>query len=219
MNRALVPFVKTMLVAAIAVSGAAFAADHAAAPTKADPAKGGNLYANGDAARNIPACVSCHGDAGNSTIVDNPRLAGQHASYLYKQLVGFTTADRNNPVMTPFAKALTDDEKKDIAAYLASTTPKQGTAKNKDTLDLGKKIYRGGIFEKGVPACASCHGPTGAGIPVQYPRIASQHLNYTVAALTNFKSGARKNPQMQTIAKKMSDEEMKAVADYIAGLK
>jgi cytochrome c553 len=97
---------------------------------------------------------------------------------------------------------------------------KPGAAKNKDTLELGKQIYRGGIAEKHVPACASCHGAAGAGVPVQYPRLGGQHQEYTVAQLTAFRTGGRKNsPQMDTIAKRMSDDEMKAVADYIAGLK
>lgn len=209
-----------MLVATLAVSGFASAAAPAAAPVKADPAKGATLYDSGDAARNLPACVSCHGAAGNSTIAANPRLSGQIAAYTHKQLVDFTTPNRNNPVMTTYAKMLSDDEKKNIAAYLATTTPKQGAAKNKDTIELGKKIYRGGIAGTGVAACASCHGANGGGIPAQYPRLAGQHQDYTVSQLNLFKTGARKNSvQMTTLAKRMSDEEMKAVADYIAGLK
>ena len=221
MNRASFSLVKSLLVATLAVSGFAAASEHAAAPAaKADPAKGASLFDSGDAARGIPACASCHGAAGNSTIVTNPRLAGQVADYTYKQLVDFTTPNSNNPVMTTYAKALTDEEKKNIAAYLATTAAKPGAAKNKDTIDLGKKIYRGGIASLGVAACASCHGPTGAGIPSQYPRIAGQHQDYTVAQLVSFKSGARKNSvQMSTLAKRMSDDDMKAVADYIAGLK
>ena len=217
--------VKSVLVATLALSATAASAAEthgaaAPAPAKADPAKGGTLYDSGDTARNLPACVSCHGAAGNSTIAVNPRLAGQNAGYIYKQLVDFTTPNRNHPVMTTYAKLLTDDEKKNIAAYLDTTTPKPGAAKNKDTLDLGKKIYRGGIAGTGVAACASCHGANGAGIPVQYPRLAGQHQDYTVAQLNSFKSGARKNSiQMTTLAKRMSDDEMKAVADYIAGLK
>jgi cytochrome c553 len=97
--------------------------------------------------------------------------------------------------------------------------PTPGAAKNKDTVELGKKIYRGGIAEKSVPACASCHGATGAGIPVQYPRLAGQHQDYTVAQLGLFKAGTRKSLEMAPISKRMSDEEMKAVADYVAGLK
>ncbi|MBW8899458.1 MAG: cytochrome c4 [Massilia sp.] len=222
MNRAFLSSLKSLLVATVALSGLAGAAEHeAAAPAaKADAAKGGTLYDAGDAARSLPACASCHGAAGNSTIVTNPKLAGQIEAYVGKQLVDFTTPERNHPVMSTYAKLLTAQEKKDIAAYLAQQKQKPGAAKDKDTLDLGKKIYRGGIAEKGVAACASCHGATGAGIPVQYPRLAGQHQDYTVAQLTAFRGGARKNsPQMATLAKRMSDDEMKAVADYIAGLK
>jgi cytochrome c553 len=214
--------VKYMLVAALAVSGFASAAEHAAAPApvKADAAKGATLYDSGDAARSLPACVSCHGAAGNSTIAANPKLAGQVENYVYKQLVDFTHPDRNQPVMTTYAKMLTDDEKKNVAAYVGAQKQKPGAAKNKDTLDLGMKIYRGGIADKGVAACASCHGATGAGLPIQYPRLAGQHQDYTVAQLMNFRGGARKNSvPMTALAKRMSDDEMKAVADYIAGLK
>jgi cytochrome c553 len=213
--------VKSLLVATLAVSGLAFAAEeHAAAPAKTDAAKGGTLFDSGDAARSLPACVSCHGAAGNSSIAVNPKLAGQIEAYVYKQLIDFTTPNRNQPVMTTYAKMLSDEEKKNIAAYLALQQEKPGAAKNKDTLDLGRKIYRGGIADKGVAACASCHGAAGAGIPVQYPRLAGQHQDYTFAQLTAFKGGARKNsPQMVALAKRMSDDEMKAVADYIAGLK
>ncbi|CAN7242305.1 MULTISPECIES: c-type cytochrome [Duganella] len=226
MNRAFSPFVKSLLVALLAVAGTASAAEEAkpahaeAAAPKVDAAKGGSLFETGDNARGLPACVSCHGAGGNSTISVNPKLAGQHEGYIYKELVNFTTADRNQPVMTTYAKMLTDEEKHNISAWLATQAQKPGAAKNKDTVELGKKIYRGGIAEKNVPACASCHGAAGAGIPVQYPRIGGQHQDYTVAQLGLFKSGGRKNSaQMSTIAKRMSDEEMKAVADYVAGLK
>jgi cytochrome c553 len=204
-------------------AGGAHAADAAHAPAavpKVDPAKGGSLYDTGDNARGLPACASCHGAGGNSTIVANPKLAGQSDSYIHKQLVDFTTPNRTQPVMTTYAKMLSEDEKKNIAAWLATQQPKQGAARNKDTLELGRKIYRGGIADRGVAACASCHGATGAGIPIQYPRLAGQHQDYTLAQLQAFKTGARNNsPQMGTLAKRMSDDEMKAVADYIAGLK
>ena len=220
MNRAFSLLLKSLLVATLAVSGAASASEHAAAPAKADPAKGATLFDSGDAAKGLPACVSCHGAAGNSTISTNPKLAGQIEAYTYKQLVEFTTPNRNNPIMSAYAKMLSDDDKKNVAAYLGAQAAKQGAAKNKDIVDLGKKIYRGGIAATGVAACASCHGANGNGIPSQFPRIAGQHQDYTVAQLQAFKSGARKNSiQMSTLAKRMSDEEMKAVADYIAGLK
>lgn len=209
--------------ATLAVGSVAHAADAAHAPAaapKIDAAKGGSLYDTGDNARGLPACVSCHGAGGNSTIVANPKLAGQVGTYLHKQLVDFTTPNRNQPVMTTYAKMLSEEEKQNIAAWLATQQPKQGAARNKDTLELGRKIYRGGIADRGVAACASCHGATGSGIPAQYPRLAGQHQDYTLAQLQAFKTNARANsPQMGTLAKRMSDDEMKAVADYIAGLK
>jgi cytochrome c553 len=227
MNRVFQPaacaaIVKSLL-ASFLIVGSALAADAAHAPpaaAKADPAKGGSLYDTGDNARGLPACASCHGAGGNSTINTNPKLAGQIDTYIHKQLVDFTTPSRNQPVMTTYAKMLSDDEKKNIAAWLATQQPKQGAARNKDTLELGRKIYRGGIADRGVAACASCHGATGAGLPAQYPRVAGQHQDYTVTQLQAFKTGARSNsPQMATLAKRLSDDEMKAVADYIAGLK
>jgi cytochrome c553 len=219
MNRAFLPFVKSLFVALLAVSAIANAAEEKKA-VKADLAKGEAIYANGDAARSIPACVSCHGAAGNSTIVQNPKLSAQHETYLYKQLANFKTPERSNPIMSPIAKALTDDEMKNIAAYLNAQAAKSGAAKNKDTVELGMHIYRAGIAEKSVPACAGCHSPNGAGIPAQFARLAGQHQDYTSAQLINFRAGARKNsPQMATIAKRLSDDEIKAVADYIAGLK
>jgi cytochrome c553 len=213
------PFVKSLLVAMLAVSSIAYAAEEKKA-VKADPAKGETLYTSGDSARNIAACVSCHGAAGNSTIVQNPKIAGQHEAYIYKQLADFKTPQRNNPIMSPISKALTDEEMKNIAAYLDKQVQKPGAAKNKDTVEMGKKIYRGGIAEKNVPACAACHSANGAGIPAQFARLGGQHQDYTAAQLVAFRSGARKNsPQMTTIAKRMADDEIQAVADYIAGLK
>jgi cytochrome c553 len=220
MNRAFFPVVKSLLAALAAASSLAIAADGHAPAAKADPAKGEAIYTNGDAARSIPACVSCHGAAGNSTIVQNPKLSAQHEAYTHKQLVDFKGADRSNPVMSSIAKALTDDEAKNIAAYLAKQAPKPGAAKNKDTIELGKRIYRAGIAEKKVPACASCHSANGAGIPAQFARLAGQHQDYTASQLVNFRNGTRKNSaQMTTIAKRLSDDEIQAVSDYIAGLK
>lgn len=220
MNRLTFPLLKSLLVATLAVSGSVTAAEAARVAAKADPAKGGTLYDSGDTARGLPACMSCHGAAGNSTIVANPKLSGQIEAYTHKQLVDFTTPNRQNPVMTTYAKMLTEDEKRDVAAWLATQKAKPGAAKNKDTVELGRKIYRGGIAEKGVAACASCHGATASGIPAQYPRLSGQHQDYTYAQLDAFKNGTRKNSiQMTTLAQRMSPEEMKAVSDYIAGLK
>jgi cytochrome c553 len=212
------PFVKSLCVGLLTMSSMAFAAD--AVTKKADPARGEAIYTNGDAARNITACLACHGAAGNSTIAQNPKLAGQHEAYLVKQLHDFKGPQRNNAVMTTFSKVLNDDDIRNIAAYLDQQVQQPGTAKNKDTVELGKKIYRGGIAEKNVPACAACHSPSGAGIPAQFARIGGQHQDYTAAQLTAFRSGVRKNSaQMTTISKRLSDEEIQAVADYVAGLK
>lgn len=225
MNRAFSLLIKLLcaaLLSGVATATVALAEEKpaAAAPFKPDAAKGATLFGEGDATRGLPACISCHGAGGNSIIAVNPRLAGQHPAYLYKQLVNFTSPDRNQAVMTLYAKMLTDEEKKNIAAYLGAQTPNPGAAKNKDTVEWGKKIYRGGIAEKNVPACASCHGAAGAGVPNQYPRMGGQHQEYTASQLALFSSGARKNSvPMSTIAKRMSEDDMKAVADYIAGLK
>jgi cytochrome c553 len=220
MNRAFLPFLKSLGVALLAVSSVTYASEHAAAPAKADPVGGEALYANGDAARGIVACASCHGTAGNSTISVNPKLAGQHEAYIVKQLDNFKGPDRSNPVMSTFANMMTAADMKNVSSYLSSQKSKPGAAKNKEAVELGKQIYRGGIAEKNVPACAGCHSPNGAGIPAQFPRVAGQHQDYTVAQLTNFRAGTRKNSaQMTTISKRMSDDEIKAVADYVAGLK
>lgn len=171
-------------------------------------------------------CAACHGADGNSAIAMNPKLAGQHADYLYKQLLDYTVqpkakaALRENAVMAGFAAALPDEDKRNVAAYFAAQKLKPGTAKNKETLELGQRIYRAGIPERAVPACSGCHGPSGAGIPSQYPRLGGQYAEYTEAQLKAFRDGTRRNNEaMQQIAARLSDREMKAIADYVAGLR
>ena len=190
--------------------GSAWAA--APAPAfKADPAKGQTL---------ATACMACHTADGSRGAPANPILQGQHPEYLVKQLQEFKSGKRKNPVMMGFASALSEDDMRHIAAFYAGKVAKPGAAKNKDTIRLGESIYRGGIVAKGVPACAGCHGPTGAGIPAQYPRLGGQHGDYTESQMVGFRSGARGNSaQMMTIAARMSDLEIKAVSDYIAGLR
>ena len=141
-------------------------------------------------------CASCHGADGNSAGGAYPKLAGQHPEYLVKQLKDFKTQPgakqptRNNAIMAGMVAALSDQDMANVAAYFSTQTPKPGYAHNKDTVPLGQKIYRAGITDKGVPACASCHGPTGQGIPSQYPRLSGQWADYTVTQLTAFTQGA-----------------------------
>jgi cytochrome c553 len=165
-------------------------------------------------------CAACHTADGTRGSPANPILAGQHPEYLVKQLQEFKSGKRNNAIMKGFAGALSDDDMKNVAAFYAGKSAKPGFAKNKESVKLGEKIYRAGIADRAVPACAGCHSPNGAGIPAQYPRIGSQHGDYTEAQLVAFRAGARANSvQMSAIAERMTDREVKAVADYIAGLR
>jgi len=165
-------------------------------------------------------CMACHTIDGSRGSPANPILQGQHPEYLVKQLTEFKAGQRNNPIMKGIASTLSADDMKNVAAFYATKQAKPGFAKNKDTVALGEKIWRGGIADREVPACSGCHGPDGAGIPVQYPRLAGQHADYAEAQLTAFRAGARTNsPPMVGIASKMNDREIKAVADYIAGLR
>ncbi|WP_088284338.1 cytochrome c [Ideonella sp. A 288] len=187
----------------------AFGAD-APAAAKPDLAKG---------QEKAQMCAACHTSDGSRGTPANPILAGQHADYLVKQLTEFKAGKRANPIMSGMAATLTDEDMRNVAAFYSSKQAKPGAAKNADTVTLGEKIYRGGIAAKQVPACAGCHSPTGAGIPAQYPRLAGQHAEYTEAQLVSFRAGQRGNSaQMVSIAARMSDKEIKAVADYMAGL-
>jgi cbb3-type cytochrome c oxidase subunit III len=165
-------------------------------------------------------CAACHGADGNSGVPANPKLAQQHPEYIMKQLQDFKSGKRVSPIMQPMAAQLSDADIRNIAFWAASQKAKPGFAKDKDLAQLGEKLYRGGALDKQVPACAGCHSPNGAGIPAQYPRLAGQQAEYVATQLLNFQNGTRKNsPQMADIASKLSDREIKAVADYIAGLR
>lgn len=165
-------------------------------------------------------CAACHGADGNSAITLNPKLAAQHPEYLEKQLTEFKSGKRANAVMSGMAAGLSEQEMKDIAAYFAAKKLTLGQAVKNGAGSLGEKIYRGGIAATGVPACAACHGPNGAGLPKQFPRLGGQHAEYTLAQLKNFRTGERANaPMMMAISAKMTDAEMAAVADYIQGLR
>lgn len=196
---------------AVAATAPAFAAGSGAAAFKPDLVRGQAV---------AQVCAACHAADGNRGAPTFPIIAGQHPEYLVKQLKEYKSGKRKNAVMAGFAATLSEDDMRHVAAFYASKTAKPGVARNPDTIRLGESIYRGGIMAKGVPACAGCHSPTGAGIPAQYPRLGGQHAEYTEAQLVAFRSGERaNNAQMSTIASKMSDVEMKAVADYIAGLR
>ena len=172
------------------------------------------------AAKYEAVCLACHGVDGNSGAPVNPKLAQQHPEYLLKQLQEFKSGKRNNAVMKGFASTLSDDDMRNIAYWAASKNVKPGFAKDKEWVALGEKIYRGGISDRQIPACASCHSPSGAGLPAQYPRLSGQHAEYTGAQLTAFRDGVRKNNlQMTQVSAKLNDREIKAVSDYIAGLR
>ncbi len=198
---------------------AAFAVAASAQQAKPDLAKG-QAIAN-------QVCVACHAVDGSRGAPANPILQGQHPEYLVKQLTEFKAGKRKNAIMQGFAAALSEADMKNVAAFYASKQAKAGFAKNKDLVSLGEQIYRGGIAERHIAACAGCHSPNGAGIPAQYPRLAGQHADYTEAQLKAFRNGANgvaeeartNSTQMNDIAAKMNDREIQAVADYIAGLR
>ncbi len=210
-------FVTSLLAAVLvvpAMSSFAAAPAVAAAPakvTKPDLVKGEASFA---------VCASCHGVDGNSGTPANPKLAQQHPEYLVKQLQEFKSGKRANAIMMGFAAGLTEDDMKNIAYWLASKQAKPGFAKDKELSALGERIYRGGIQERQIAACAGCHSPNGAGIPAQYPRLKGQHSEYIASSLTAYRDGTRKNNlQMTQNAAKLNDREIKALADYIAGLR
>ena len=215
-------FVSSLLAAFLAMStlsvGAADApAESAAKPdaakvAKPDLVKGEALF--------TAVCAACHGADGNSGTPANPKLSQQHPEYLVKQLQEFKSGKRKNAIMAGFASALSEEDMKNIAYWAGSKKSKPGFAKDKELVALGERIYRGGVSDRQIPACAGCHSPTGAGIPAQYPRLAGQHAEYTTTQLTSFREGIRKNSlQMNQVAAKLNDREIRALADYVAGLR
>jgi cytochrome c553 len=168
-------------------------------------------------------CAACHGVDGNSPAPANPKLAGQIPEYTVQQLIAFkSNTERKNAVMAGMAAPLSVEDMRNIAAYYGGQKPMQGSASNRDTVTLGQTIYRGGDVSRGLPACSGCHGATGTGMPSQYPRLAGQFAEYTEAQLKAFRSGERGNDPnavMRAIAIRMTDAEMRAVSDYIAGLR
>ncbi len=199
------------LIFAATLSVPAFAAEPAA---KGDPKAAAAIVTQ--------VCAACHGADGNSASPANPSLAGQGYDYLHKQLANFKSGERKSPVMGGIVASLSPADMKNLAAFFSEKQAKPGTAKDKEVALLGQKIYRGGVQGSGVPACASCHGANGQGIPVQFPRLAGQHAGYTVDQLNKFRNGERANDaakMMRVIAAKMTPQEMEAVAQYIQGLR
>jgi cytochrome c553 len=205
-------FASLLLAASLAAPVFSAHADAPKAAAKADPAKGAASYA--------PVCAACHGPDGNSMVPANPKLAQQHPEYINKQLQEFKSGKRANPIMMGMVAALSDEDMKNIAAWLSTQKAAPGNSSDKNLVALGERIYRGGIADRQIAACAGCHSPNGAGIPSQYPRLSGQHADYTAAQLTAFRDGVRLNSlQMTQVASKLNDREIKAVADYIAGLR
>ena len=198
-----------LLASSLAVSTLSVQAQGAAKP---DLAKGEASF--------TATCAACHGADGNSSVPAQPKLAQQHPNYIVKQLQDYKSDRRKDPVMKGFASALSDDDMRNIAYWVTTKAGKPGFAKDKALVALGEQIFRGGIADRKVAACAGCHSPNGAGIPAQYPRLSGQHADYTVTQLTAFRDGRRQNSlPMTDVAAKMNDREIRAVADYIAGLR
>jgi cytochrome c553 len=199
--------------AAAPAASAAPAAAATATPAAEPDLKKGEAIATG-------VCVACHSVDGSRGAPANPILQGQHADYLVKQLTEFKSGQRTNPIMKGMASALSPDDMRNVAAFYATKSAKPGFAKNKATVALGEKIWRGGLPDRSIPACAGCHSPSGSGIPAQYPRLAGQHADYAEAQLVAFRTATRHNSApMVGVAAKMTDGEIKAVADFVAGLR
>ena len=207
--------IRQLAYAALLCAGAAAAQ----APAKPDAAKGQGIASQ--------VCAACHAADGNSPAAANPKLAGQFYDYLNKQLVNFKAqggkkAARDNAVMAGMVANLSAADMQNVAAYYASQKLKPAAAKDKELAALGQKIFRGGNAATGVAACAGCHGPSGAGIPAQYPRVSGQFAEYVEAQLKAFRAGTRANDpngMMRGVAARMTDREIQAVSEYVAGLR
>lgn len=181
------------------------------------------VYAGGDAAAGkakSTACAACHGPDGNSPNPEWPKLAGQHPAYLVEQLRAFKAGQRHNAMMAPMAQDLSEQDMQDLAAYFASQALMLTGAANAELAEQGQRLYRGGIAKRQVAACIGCHGPSGQGIPPRFPRLSGQHAAYTLQQLLAFKAGSRPSDAdiMTTIAFRLSEQEIKALAEYLAGL-
>jgi cytochrome c553 len=208
-----------VLLFAGAIAATAAASSDTASAAKGDPARGAPVATS--------VCAACHGPDGNSPDPANPKLAGQHAGYLFKQMKNFKASgdhapERANPIMNGMIAPYDEAQMRDLAAYFAAQKQKGEAAASGESVALGQKLYRAGDQARGLAACAACHGPAGAGLPAQFPRIQGQYAAYLEAQLKAFRDGARANDpaqMMRMVAIKMSDAEIKAVATYVAGLR
>jgi len=217
------------LMALAAVAGALFATvaiAQAPAPTPAAPVKGPDLAKAQSIVKDL--CSACHGQDGNSATPVNPNLAGQPAEYITQQLEHFKSGIRVNPVMQGMAAPLAPEDMKALGVYFSQQKPKGLAAKDPALVTAGQKLFRGGDASAGIPACAACHAPNGAGVPKNYPRLAGQYADYTYTQLKSFKGGERgadkegkdvRGRTMATISARMSDDQMRALAEYTSGLR
>ena len=187
------------------------AAAEPAAPPKPDLARGQQIAAT--------VCAACHGADGNSVNPTFPVLAGQHADYIAAQLAAFKSGARQNPIMQGMAAGLSPEDMRNVAAWFDSRKPVPHFAHDKALVERGQQIWRGGVAQVDVPACAGCHGAAGHGIPSQFPRLAGQYPDLSLGWLKAFAAGTRPNLVMGPIAAKLSENDMKAVAEYISGLR
>ena len=181
------------------------------APAKPDVARGKQIAST--------VCVACHGADGNSVVPTNPVLAGQNADYIAAQLAAFKSGARPSPIMQGMASPLTPEDMRSLGAWFESQKPTGHFAHDKALAERGQQVWRAGVKATNVPACAGCHGAAGHGIPAQYPRLAGQYPDLSLGWLKAFASGARPHPVMGQIASKLSENDMKAVAEYISGLR
>ncbi len=201
---------------ACAATGVALAAETAAKPDLAKAKQTADQI-----------CAACHGADGNSPTPANPSLAGQQAAYITLQLQHFKSGIRSSPIMAGMVAALSPEDMQALGIYFSQQKPKAAGIKDRELALTGQKLFRGGNVASGLPACASCHSPDGAGVPSRYPRLGGQHADYALAQLKAFKSGERGMDKggkdtngrvMAQVAAKLSENEMQALAQYTSGL-
>ena len=181
------------------------------APAKPDSERGKQIATT--------VCAACHAADGNSAVPANPRLAGQHAAYIAAQLAAFKSGARPSPIMQGMATPLSPEDMQAVAAYFEAQKPAPQAAHDKALVQRGQEIWRGGIKQVGVPACAGCHGAAGHGIPGQFPRLAGQYPELTLGWLKAYAGGSRPHPVMGPIASRLNENDMKALAEYMSGLR